>query len=171
MDINFTDAERVILANQYDILGRLDESNRKDYERTAAALRDGHSYIYDQVFDWVSPVLAQEKQEFVLAVLNLYSNLNNSVRHYGPDAGIAKEDLAWPGFDGNNESDLYSFSCALAKSGRYPELLGEEGINSHSHTLDIYKRMLKRSIEVNAHYPLNVDQAMQILDARRYPGQ
>lgn len=169
MDIQLTDAERVILANQYDILGHLDKSNQSDYALTAAALRDGHAYIYNQRFDWVSPVMDQEKEEFVLAILGLYSDLNNSLRHFGAGAGITAEDVAFPGFDGNNESDLYAFSCALAKSRRYNDLLGEDGKNSHSPTVDIYQRMLDRSIEVSAHYPLNFDQARQILDARRYP--
>lgn len=169
MDIQLTDAERVILANQYDILGRLDTSQREDCELTAAALRDGHAYIYNQRFDWVSPVLPKEEEQFVLAILALYDNLDNSVGNLGPNAGITAADVAWPGFDGNNERDLYSFARALARTGRYTEVLGENGVDSHSPTVAIYKRMLQRYIELGSRQPLNVDQVKQILDARRYP--
>lgn len=171
MDIQLTDAERVILATQHDILARLDIDQQKYHEAMAEALRDGHSGVYNKLFEWMSPVLSEDKQTLVFAILNLYAALKNSSRNFGPDAGIAAEDLAWPGFDGNNESDLYSFSCALARAGRYKELLGEDGVNSHGSTVDIYDRMLMRSIELNAKPPFTVDQVKQILDARRYPGE
>ena len=171
MDIQLSDAERVILATQYDILARLDIDQTKYHEAMAEALRNGHSGVYNQLFDWMSPVLAQDKQDLVFASLDLYVKLKNSSRNFGPGAGIAAKDLAWPGFDGNNESDLYAFSCALARAGKYKEQLGEEGINSHGPTVDIYKRMIQRSIELNAKFPLDLDQVKQILDARRYPGE
>ena len=139
-DIKLTDAERMILANQYDILAVLRSDG--DYERMAENLRNGHEWLYSQYFDYISENLSEEKAEHVIAILALYEDLRFSYDHLSDKSGIDEESVFFPGFDGNNESDLLSFARGLIKADRFIEVLGEKAKNSHTRTTETYKRML-----------------------------
>ncbi len=47
--LKLTDVERVLLANQYEILAHI--KNDPHYEKLASTLRDGHEWLYSQDLD------------------------------------------------------------------------------------------------------------------------
>lgn len=167
MDIKFTDAERVLLANQYAILGHLEDSS--DYKRLSQNLRDGHEYLYRDLFNWISPEMDRQTTQFVLDALSMYQAINDSWITLGSPSDIKAQDVKWPGFDGNNEGTLYSFSCALAQDNRFEDQLGERGVNSHSEMTSTYRKMLAKWRDLGApRHPMSSDEIKTVLAARGY---
>lgn len=173
MRLTLTDTERIMLANQYDILAALHRDNKhmsEDYAQRAETLRDGHEWLYSQYFDWVSPNLPEEKVQHVLHILGIYGDMRNSFNKLTDKSGIDERELNFLGFDGNNESELLSFSEALRKHGRFGETIGPEAKNSHSPTTDIYDRMIEKWQELGKpNYPYSREQIIAIMEARIHP--
>ena len=166
--IKLTDTERLILANQYEILSELREDDT--YARWAETLRDGHEWLYSQYFDHISPNLPESKAEHVLAILGIYSDLRDSYNQLNDKSGIEPHQIEFPGFDGNNESELLSFARALRKHDRFTETLGEHNKNSHMPTTDTYRRMIERWRELGEpNYPYDKRTILEILAARVHP--
>ncbi|TNC78536.1 YfbU family protein [Janthinobacterium lividum] len=167
MDIKLTNAERLILANQFEILGHMHEDKEKI--RMASHLRDGHEFLYRDLLGTVSPEMDKDTTEFVLDTLSMYRAMNHSLIELGIDTDIKKEDVEWPGFDGNNEGSLYFFTRALSSDGRFDELLGEDGVNSHSPMAYVYQQMLPiwKALGDSRHR-LTAAQINEILAARGY---
>ncbi|WP_348700310.1 YfbU family protein [Duganella fentianensis] len=167
MDIKLTDAERLILANQYQILERLEGD--ESYGRLAKNLRDGHEFLYREVLSWISPEMDKATTRFVLDALSLYQTLHSSWLRLGSPAEIKESDVQWPGFDGNNEGALYGFTSALAADRRYVEQLGEHGVNSHSEMESTYRKMIGKWKELGEpRSPLTIEQISEIIAARGY---
>ena len=166
--IKLTDTERLILANQYEILAALKDDD--SYARLAEQLRDGHEWLYSQSFDWLSSNLSSDKAEHVLAILGIYSDLRDSYNELSDKSGIEPHQVEFPGFDGNNESDLLAFSRALRDSDRFVDTVPERGKNSHSPTTDLYRRIIAKYRELGEpRYPLDKQTILAILDAQIHP--
>jgi len=168
MNIELTNAERLLLANQYEILAALNKDDH--YSVMAETLRQGHKWLYSQYFDSLSENLPDEKAEHVLAILALYSVLRDSYTELSDKGGVEEHAVQFKGFDGNNESDLLCFARSLIKHDRYSETLGKTARNSHSHTTDIYTRMLDCWDEMGRpDYPLSKEDIQKILAAQVHP--
>lgn len=167
MTTKLTTAERLILANQFEILGHINED--KAAIRMAGHLRDGHEYLYRDLIGTVAPEMEEDTTQFVLDALSMYRAMHTSLIKLGMETGINKDDVEWPGFDGNNEGDLYFFTRALTSDGRFDELLGDDGVNSHSPMKSTYKEMIPvwKAFDDSRHQ-LTADQIRQILAARGY---
>ena len=167
-DIELTDKERLFLANQYEILGLL--KNEDYYTEMAQTLRDGHQWLYQQIFDSLCENLADNKVQHVLTILDIYSSMRDSFRELSDKSGIDEKALVFPGFDGNNESDLLSFAHNLIKHGRFSSTLGEHAQNSHHPTYDIYRRMIDCWDELGKpNYPYSKGTIQKILESRIHP--
>lgn len=167
MDIKLTDSERMILANQYQILGHLEDD--PDFKRVAQNLRDGHEFLYRDMLNWVSPEMDRESTGFVLDALSLYQALKESWSTLGSPSDIKADDVRWPGFDGNNEGTFYGFTCALAGDRRYEDQLGERGVNSHSLMTSTYRKMIAKWRELGEpRHPMAAAQIKEIIAARGY---
>ncbi len=163
--IKLTDTERLILANQYEILSALRDD--EDYARMAETLRDGHEWLYSQYFDSLSPNLPSDKAEHVLTILGIYSDLRDSYNEISDKSGIEERLVKFPGFDGNNESDLLSFARALRKHDRFTETLGKDANNSHMPTTEMYRRMIERWRALGEpRFPYSKETILEILAAR-----
>jgi uncharacterized protein YfbU (UPF0304 family) len=166
--IKLTEAERLILANQYEILSKLDDGD-ESLARLAANLRDGHEWIYEDKLQ-LSPVLDEGSVQHVLTILGIYSPLRQSYEELSDKSGINEHALTFPGFDGNNEGELLHFSRALAANGNYSETIGEQARNSHHPTTDLYNRMIAKWRELGEPtYPYSKEQILGILGARIHP--
>lgn len=167
-NINLTDVERLILANQYEILSILKEDD--GYERLAEELRDGHEWLYSQSLEHVSSNMPAEEADYVITILGIYSDLRDSYEKLEDKSDIKSHQVEFPGFDGNNESDLLSFSKALRKHDRFTETLPEHGKNSHMPTTDIYRRMISKWNELGRpNYPYDKETILNILNERIHP--
>lgn len=167
MEIKLTDAERLILANQYAILGHLEDS--KEYKRLAENLRNGYEYLYRDMLYWLNPEMDKETTEFVIDTLSMYRALKRSWEKLGKPDDIAERDIKWPGFDGNNEGKLYHFTRALAEANLFDELLGPSGVNAHAEYEETYRNMLPAWQALgDARQIMTAEQIKQVLAARGY---
>jgi hypothetical protein len=168
-DLDLTATERVLLANQYEILGLL--KKEKSYLLLSEALKDGHRWLYEQSFDWLSEDMPKKVAEDVLQILDIYSSMQSSYRDLTDKTGIEESQLRFPGFDGNNEGELLHFARALRTSDRFTDTLVGD-LNSHMPTTETYDRMIRRWQELGApHYPYTRDVIIQILEARIHPSR
>lgn len=166
MDIKLTLAERLVLANQYEILCEL--RNDPYAKRLAENLRNGYEFLYRDVLESVSPEMDKASTEFVLDTLSMYQAIKNSWEDLGKPAEIKAVEVDFPGFDGNNEGRFYGFACALADDNRFTEQLGTRGKNSHSPKVSTYRRMLAVWKEQEDQYALTKEQIQVVLAARGY---
>lgn len=167
--LQLSDLERLILANQYEILAHLKPD--QGYEDVARELRDGHKWLYRQYLDnLISPELPDESAEFVATILGIYRDLASSYRGLGDKSGIEERLVQFPGFDGNNESDLLHFTSALRKADRFTETIGDSARNSHMPMKDVYRRMIEEWERLGRpQYPYSEQTIQKILDARIHP--
>ena len=166
--LQLTDVERLLLANQYDILGLLKKDD--SYTKMAENLRDGHKWIYEQHATQISDNLSDEDAEHVLTILGVYSDLRDSYNKLTDKTGIDEHTVTFPGFDGNNEAELLHFARALSKNGNYAETIGKDARNSHMLTIDIYRRQIAEWKNLGSpRYPLSKEQISKIIDARTHP--
>lgn len=168
MRLKLSDTERLILANQYEILATLKKD--ESLERLAQNLRDGHEWLYSQGFGWFSENLPAEAAEHVIRILGIYGDMKASFDALTDKTGIDEKLLNFPGFDDNNESELLLFTRALRKSDRFIETIGHDAKNSHMPTTATYRRMIAKWRDLGEpNYPYSRDQIAAILDARIHP--
>jgi len=166
---DLTDTERLILANQYEILAKLDPDDEAHYTQLAKNLRAGHKWLYSKAFESVSRVVDDDTHEFVYTILRIYGELKSSLEELDDKTGIDASLVNWPGFDGNSEVELLSLTGALIEADQFTSILGKPAINSHIPTVEVYRRMVSRWKALGSpHYPYSKDQIQNILAARRH---
>ena len=166
--LQLTDIERLLLANQYDILGLLKKD--EGYTKMAENLRDGHKWIYEQHATQISDNLPDDVAEHVLTILGVYSVLRDSYKQLSDKSGIDEHAVTFPGFDGNNEAELLHFAHALSKNGNYAETIGKDARNSHMPTTDMDRRQITEWKNLGSpRYPFSREEVLKIVDARTHP--
>jgi uncharacterized protein YfbU (UPF0304 family) len=167
--LDLSDKDRLMLANQYEILSKLDEVNSESYAELAENLRSGHEWLYRQALEMnLSENLAEEESEYVLRILGIYGDLHSSYEKLEDKSGIEAGEVVFPGFDGNNEIEFLSFTGALAKARRFTDTLGKDGRkNSHMPTTGRYRRMIEQWEKAGKpNYPLSKADILQILHGK-----
>lgn len=172
MDIKLTDAERLILANQYKILSYVDTNESDGWAQLSDQLRAGHAWLYeDQLGMMMSPVLPQADADFVIKVLGIYSDMRDSLGALDDKSGITEHNVYFPGFDGNDRDEvmLLSFTEALRRDGRFSQTIpAGRDLNSHCPTLRGYRRMVGQWEEMGRpRYPLDKGQIEALVLAKR----
>jgi uncharacterized protein YfbU (UPF0304 family) len=172
MDIKLTDAERLILSNQYRIMALLDRSERDGWEQLSEQLRDGHAYFYENHLKMtMRPNLEEADTNFVLRVLGIYSDMAASYQALEEKGDIKEHDVRFPGFDGNDsyEAVLLQFTEALRKDRRFSETLPEgRDLNSHFPAARGYRRIVATWEQMGGpQYLLDKAQIEELLLVRR----
>ncbi|MEC5211315.1 uncharacterized protein YfbU (UPF0304 family) [Psychrobacter sp. PL15] len=150
--MSFTDTERVILANQYEILGKL--SNEQAYLDLAENLKDGHAWIYDQQI-LVSPIFSKEQSDFVVSILELYDAIQDSFDALSDKGSLTPDRVKFPGFDGNNEGEYMRFFSALVKNQQFAHVKAHT--NSHMQKISTYEGMLSKWESLGKGYMLSLE--------------
>ena len=165
MNIKPTAVERLILANQYRILAKLE--HEEAFERKAEALMEGHAFFYGNVPELYDE-LSETDTRYVLDVLQLFASLSTSYRQLSDKSGIKPSDVEFYGFDGNNEVDFLGFAQALKKNGRYTETLSGK-LNSHMPTTEMYERMLGGWRKEGSPTAMTRQQILAVIAERTHP--
>lgn len=173
MNITLTDAERLILSNQYEILSKLhtpaDVALAQHFHDLSENLRFGHAMLYRSIFDPIEPVFSDEENTFVFDVLSMFSALKASYNALEDKSNIEPSIGRWPGFDGNHESTLLRYTRALADADYFPDVLGKTPPNSHIPMKAVYRRMLNAYVVLGAPGLLSRLELEQVYAARRHP--
>jgi len=172
--------ERLILANQFQLLS-MEENNyisQETAENYSKILLEGYELLYDDIFSGMDEVVIPEKCRFVLDVLNMYRTISNSYLEISKERSftLTKEDIAFRGFDGNNETEEYSFlKFFIEDYGRFDDLEENEYMEFNSHwpsisryeeELDKYNKIIdsKKEKDKFNYLHLNEDEIKSILD-------
>lgn len=156
----------LILKNQYEILSNL-KPEEPSYQLAYQAIDRGYEHDIEELIDRavVEPVSMEICQE-VRSILDMYRNLQNSLRKAGLDDELIKNSL-FPGFDGNEETEHYSYTIFLLEDkGLWRGLEGREQKtwNSHCPMLRRYRAMLPVYRESGS-FPLSVEAVNTVLEA------
>lgn len=186
MDKSLTIKERLILANQYDILAKLtdDDHEKKHFENLREVFTSGYSLYYSLATEWFSEEVSENECRFVTDVLNLYRVLYFSwSRNDEMKEVIDEKDVLFNGFDLNDSQEVkyYSFYKFLVEQlDRYSEIkdLMNEGkikdFNSHGSppSMDSLSNMILKLKEINnrkqtvSYEDLTIDEVKAILNEK-----
>jgi uncharacterized protein YfbU (UPF0304 family) len=168
-----TVTERRQLANQHEILEKLDPNNADYHSKCQTILEKGYTLLYGEVFQSVGEEVSEDDCKFVYDVLDMYRDLIRSHEALTDKAGVDADDVRFPGFDGNNETELFGFIRFLKEQGLWEETLASSGLNSHSETITRYQKMLKNHKAIRDKYDpmapwhdLTADEIKQVMPWR-----
>jgi uncharacterized protein len=144
--LKLTTVERLMLANQYQILEKLCPKEAAYYAEVRETVEQGYEGHYYRLLRSITrETVSKEQCDEVLDVLTMFSCLKSSYKALTDKTGIKASEVKFDGFDGNSEGDLLSFANFFCKAdgGRFGDLIKLEVPNSHSSSIDMYKRMLR----------------------------
>jgi len=136
-------AERLILANQFQLLSEQDNEylDKETCLQFVTILREGYELLYDDIFSGMDEEVSAEKCRFVLDVLSMYRIISNSF-HRLSETTLTEEVIAFAGFDGNEETKEYSFlKFFINDYDRFRDLKKNKYMEENSHS-----RMVPRYI-------------------------
>jgi uncharacterized protein len=160
--------ERRLLANQYQILSLLDQSNADHYEKLQEALEKGYeSYYNDEIFGWIFDGMSESESKLVIDAMDMYFAIQRAYDTLDDKAEIEERRTKFPGFDGNHETAYMSYArFVVEREGRF-SLLKPSSVDFNSHTpmLDRYRRMIDNWKLTTNQYKLTPDEITAILDS------
>lgn len=169
--MELTEKERLILYNQYEILKKLNPDDKDSYEIDQEILINGFKFNYSDLVSGFMKEIGEDVSEFVINVLQMYRVLNNSYdKLKKEDKGkINLYDISFKGFDGNEETDYYTYAkFYINKLERYGELKESEHfeMNSHRNMINNYKNMVRRWKEVKTgrYNNLNLENMLYVIE-------
>ena len=163
--VRLTDAEKLILANQFEILAALKPEQRNVHERVAAALREGDESIYGPHLQLVEPPDEDTALEAVMTILGLYDDLKFSYSQLEDPSGIDVTLLNFPGFHETQEADLLAF--ADAQRGKFPAVIHRSGNSAKVAMSEKYRAMLRKWDDLGKpRSPFRQETINEILNAR-----
>jgi uncharacterized protein len=118
--MTLTETERLVLVNQFRILEKLDATEADHHNRMAEILERGFTREYSLLADGFSKELSAATCEEVCDILDMHRALHHSYTDLEDKSGIDAADIAFDGFDGNNETEYLSYASFSHKP---PELL------------------------------------------------
>jgi uncharacterized protein YfbU (UPF0304 family) len=160
--MKLTDTERLILANQYEILGTLKKDD--SLLKLSQSLKLGHSWLYSQSYAmYVNSDFSKENSDLVLDILGLYEAIQVSYENLPENekSKISETSIIFPGFDGNNESEFRLFADALYEDDRYTSVKSRS--NSHMPSIGMYQTMIEKWEKMNKKFDLTVEDIQALL--------
>jgi uncharacterized protein YfbU (UPF0304 family) len=171
--MQLTIKDRVMLANQYQILARLDESESEHYLEKVKILTNGYSYLYDSLKINFCQEMTYDEGKFVFDILALYELIEDVKRKTQHEKIINHRYGYFNGFCGNYETAYMSLCNFFVNvQNKFPTqkkyFSKNDGMNSHLPMIEKYKKMIDiySSIRNDAlFYELTVEQTLSILEA------
>jgi uncharacterized protein YfbU (UPF0304 family) len=162
--------ERLILANQYKILEKLYPDEAEEYANCRKALEYGFSLNYGWLARLIFDEMTEDKCQEVIDILNMYRAITFSYRDIDDKSDIDTQWVKFQGFDGNEETDQYSYAVYfISDLKRFDELtydLEMPDLNSHCPVLDDYRAMLAFWKSKGTPNAMNKDMLIELLEAR-----
>ncbi len=171
--MNLSKKDRYIIANQLKILEKLDPEEADFYSKSRKAIEYGFKLHYSWIAEFIDDdEMNEEDSREVLDVLDMYRAMTFSLQRLkkeNTNLSIKEEDVRFRGYDGNNETQQFSYVVYfISDLGRFEELKYESeypDFNSHCPMIQTYKRMLAIWREYPNRYELDEDQIRKLLEA------
>lgn len=156
--MKLTQAERLTLWNQYEILKHLNPEEADGYEENQEILAGGYELLYPELNVSVSPEpVKDDATREVTDILNMFRAIHSSAKNrgYSPKSSYAEFD----GFDGNESSGHYGYAKFVRRQqGRWDELSARPDNSHSSMSLPHYRDMLERWRNLGGDYDLTPDE-------------
>lgn len=171
LDMELTEAERWILSNQFEILKRLSEPEEaEEFALDREVVECGYSLLYNDSSMHIYPATPQEVCQEVVDILDMFRALQRCYAESDEKPAINKHDIEFLGFDGNNESTMFSFAkFFMLRMDRFEELAEslKGDLNSHMPMLQKYRPMLQlwKSLPSEKRYRLRAEDIERIANA------
>ncbi len=167
--MEFTKTERAILINQLEILAILSPEIADDYREAGEILSKGFTVFYDDVLSYVDEELPLSECRLVLDTLDMFWLLEQFYSRHPESDASSHTHAHFHGFDGNNETEMYSFARFLIeKQGKFQEVRGAEEFrfNSHMQKASKYGSMVETWKGLPDRYELTEEQVLEILESQ-----
>jgi uncharacterized protein YfbU (UPF0304 family) len=141
--MKLTKSERIIVANQLDVLARLaaDPEIIAQYERQRQVIILGIESAYESSFTLCDPISADVSDE-VEEILEMFRAIGDAETNLGRPVGIDEEALRFAGFDPIAEAEHASYADFVLSGGdRWLE--SRDRAHSRFPMLKTYRKMLR----------------------------
>ncbi len=166
--MEMTNAQRLILSNQYTLMSQLDPANSQKYKRLQTIIERGYE-LHMRELNKEFGCLKEEQCREIIDIMEMHHAMQESHRilSSGDQTEVEPRRLAFLGFDLATEAQLVNYVRFLTDSeGLYPQFdKGDHYFNSQIPMLDKYRRMLSTWRNCPRHYHLSPSELRQILNA------
>lgn len=166
--MEMTNAQRLILSNQYYLMSQMDPDNATKYRRMQTIVERGYE-LQMRELNKDFGCLPEEKCREIIDMMEMYHAMQESFNML--DATQQKDvdarRLQFLGFDIATESQLVHYVRFLVESeGLYPQFdKGDHHFNSQTPMFDKYRRMLTTWRHCPRQYHLSATELKQIFNA------
>ncbi|RQW63264.1 YfbU family protein [Vibrio viridaestus] len=166
--MEMTNAQRLILSNQYYLMSQLDPENSKKYKRLQTIVERGYELNMKEMNKDFGCLHDDECKE-ILDILEMYHAMQESHKNLPAEQqlNVDVRRLQFLGFDLSSEPQLVNYVRFLIDSeGMYNQFdRGDHYFNSQVPMLDKYQRMLKTWKNCPRQYHLSPSEFGQIFCA------
>lgn len=168
--MEMTNAQRLILSNQYKIMTMLDPDNGERYRRWQTIIERGFGLQMCEL-DRDFSAMSEETCRIIINIMEMYHALQvsniNLREHLKEKVDIEERRLQFLGFDAATEARYLSYVRFLVNTeGRYTHFdSGSHGFNAQTPMWEKYQRMLAIWQSCPRQYHLCAIEIVQILNA------
>ncbi len=166
--MEMTNAQRLILSNQYYLMAKLTPENAAKYQRLQTIVERGYELQMHEMNKEFGCLVEDECRE-VINVMEMYHAMQESNKMLTEEErkDVDQRRLQFLGFDIATEAQLVNYVRFLVDSeGLYPQFdKADHHFNSQMPMLDKYRRMLKTWRNCPRQYHLSAAEFKQIFNA------
>ncbi|WP_342607250.1 YfbU family protein [Vibrio tritonius] len=166
--MEMTNAQRLILSNQYTLMSQLDPANSAKYQRLKTIVERGYDLQMKELNKEFGCLSEQTCRE-VIDIMEMYHAMQESYNMLPESAqsDVDQRRLIFLGFDAATEGQLVQYVRFLVSSeGLYTQFdQGEHGFNSQIPMVEKYHRMLTLWKKCPRQYHLSASELHQIFGA------
>ncbi|MFZ7305882.1 YfbU family protein [Avibacterium avium] len=164
--MEMTSTQRLILANQYKLMGLLDPNNAAKYARLETIVKGGFGLELKELDKEFSNLSEQECQT-VRDTLEMYHALHVSYSNLGDTTTVTPHRLQFAGYCAVREKKYLNYLRFITTTeGKYPEFMQcEYGCDSQTPMWDKYIKMLEAWRSCPHEYHLSMAEIQKILNA------
>ncbi|HEY0013055.1 MAG TPA: YfbU family protein [Allosphingosinicella sp.] len=166
--------KRMVLVNQYRILALVHKDDVATWTRAAEIAQQGWPVEdlpgVELLQSYMKDALTRDDQRFVLQCFHLFELIQDGIeRGFRPKREHALVDF--PGFDGNNETNLLSYARHVVNAEQRFTSVKRwmPDLNSHMPTLELYQTMLAEWNRQGEPLVLSEEQFDRLIEAQVHP--
>ncbi|QLB13585.1 hypothetical protein EV697_10527 [Bisgaardia hudsonensis] len=164
--MEMTSTQRLILANQYKLMGLLEPDNAKKYQRLEMIVKGGFALELKEL-DKEFSNLSEEECRTVQDTLEMYHALQVSYANLADKSMVTPHRLQFVGYCAFREKRYLNYLRFITKiEGKYQEFMScEHGCDSQTPMWDKYLNMLAVWRSCPHEYHLSIAEIQKILSA------
>jgi len=166
--MEMTNAQRLILSNQYLLMAKLDPDNSLKYQRLQTIVESGYELQMKELNKEFGCLIEEECRE-IINIMEMHHAMQESHKMLNDDEAekVDQRRLQFLGFDCASEAQQVNYVRFLVDSeGLYQQFdKGEHCFNSQVPMLEKYRRMQATWSECPRQYHLSSAELNQILNA------